>query len=103
MGVDRRHAGRPLRAAARSTSWSRALGILKAGGAYVPLDPAYPADRIALYIEDSDDAGHRHGETALAAAERSAEVLTIDADPRLAAAPDTDPGVTARAPRASPT
>ena len=30
-----------------------ALAIQKAGGAYVPLDPAYPADRIALYIEDS--------------------------------------------------
>ncbi len=30
-----------------------ALGILKAGGAYLPLDPAYPADRIALYLEDS--------------------------------------------------
>lgn len=29
------------------------LGILKAGGAYVPLDPAYPAERIALMIEDS--------------------------------------------------
>ena len=30
-----------------------ALAIQKAGGAYVPLDPAYPADRVALYIEDS--------------------------------------------------
>ncbi|MBL4812150.1 MAG: LLM class flavin-dependent oxidoreductase, partial [Rhodobacteraceae bacterium] len=30
-----------------------ALAIWKAGGAYVPLDPAYPADRIALFIEDS--------------------------------------------------
>ena len=30
-----------------------ALAIQKAGGAYVPMDPAYPADRIALYIEDS--------------------------------------------------
>ncbi len=30
-----------------------ALGIHKAGGAYVPIDPAYPADRIALYLEDS--------------------------------------------------
>ncbi|MBW4490246.1 MAG: amino acid adenylation domain-containing protein [Trichocoleus desertorum ATA4-8-CV12] len=29
------------------------LGILKAGGAYVPLDPAYPPDRIALMLEDS--------------------------------------------------
>jgi natural product biosynthesis luciferase-like monooxygenase protein len=30
-----------------------ALGILKAGGAYVPMDPAYPADRTALYLQDS--------------------------------------------------
>ncbi|WP_027236679.1 MupA/Atu3671 family FMN-dependent luciferase-like monooxygenase [Leisingera caerulea] len=30
-----------------------ALGVMKAGGAYVPLDPAYPAERIAHYIKDS--------------------------------------------------
>ena len=29
------------------------LAILKAGGAYVPLDPAYPAERLALIIDDS--------------------------------------------------
>ena len=29
------------------------LGILKAGGAYVPLDPAYPSERIADVLEDS--------------------------------------------------
>jgi amino acid adenylation domain-containing protein len=29
------------------------LGILKAGGAYVPLDPAYPRDRLAFMLEDS--------------------------------------------------
>lgn len=29
------------------------LAILKAGGAYVPLDPAYPAERIAMMLEDS--------------------------------------------------
>lgn len=28
------------------------LGILKAGGAYVPLDPTYPAERIALVVDD---------------------------------------------------
>jgi amino acid adenylation domain-containing protein len=29
------------------------LGILKAGGAYVPLDPAYPKDRLAYMLNDS--------------------------------------------------
>ena len=29
------------------------LAVQKAGGAYLPLDPSYPADRIALMIEDS--------------------------------------------------
>ena len=29
------------------------LGILKAGGAYVPLDPSYPAERLAVMVEDS--------------------------------------------------
>jgi amino acid adenylation domain-containing protein/non-ribosomal peptide synthase protein (TIGR01720 family) len=28
------------------------LGVLKAGGAYVPLDPEYPAERLALMLED---------------------------------------------------
>ncbi|WP_323781262.1 MupA/Atu3671 family FMN-dependent luciferase-like monooxygenase [Thalassovita sp.] len=73
-----------------------ALGILKAGGAYVPLDPAYPADRIALYIEDSacpvivtqkamtaDLPGHK------------AQVLALDADSNVLSAPtdNIDSGV----------
>src|SRR3954467_11980221 len=29
------------------------LGILKAGGAYVPLDPAYPQERLAFMLVDS--------------------------------------------------
>ena len=29
------------------------LGILKAGGVYVPLDPAYPKERLAFMLEDT--------------------------------------------------
>jgi natural product biosynthesis luciferase-like monooxygenase protein len=29
------------------------MGILKAGGAYVPMDPTYPAERVAMMIEDA--------------------------------------------------
>ena len=29
------------------------LAVMKAGGSYVPLDPIYPAERIALMVEDS--------------------------------------------------
>jgi amino acid adenylation domain-containing protein/thioester reductase-like protein len=29
------------------------LGILKAGGSYIPLDPAYPQERLAYMVEDS--------------------------------------------------
>jgi amino acid adenylation domain-containing protein len=29
------------------------LGVLKAGGAYVPLDPAYPRERLAFMLQDS--------------------------------------------------
>ena len=40
-----------------------ALGILKAGGAYVPLDPAYPAERLALMLDDAEaPVGDEHQE-----------------------------------------
>ena len=29
-------------------------GVIKAGGAYVPMDPAYPPDRLAMMLEDSE-------------------------------------------------
>ncbi|NUB44948.1 LLM class flavin-dependent oxidoreductase [Fertoebacter nigrum] len=69
-----------------------ALAIQKAGGAYVPMDPAYPADRIALFIEDSA-APVVVTQSALAASPpaHAAQTLCLDADPRLAASPDTNP------------
>ena len=67
------------------------LGILKAGGAYVPLDPAYPAERIAHYVTDSQ-AGVIVAQPGLIASlpSTNAQVLATD-DPRLANAPDTNP------------
>ncbi|MDR5652848.1 MupA/Atu3671 family FMN-dependent luciferase-like monooxygenase [Ruixingdingia sedimenti] len=74
-----------------------ALAILKAGGAYVPMDPAYPADRTALYLEDSA-APVVVTESALAPhlPPHGAEVLALDADPRLdtASIANPDSGVT---------
>ncbi|MEQ9389028.1 MupA/Atu3671 family FMN-dependent luciferase-like monooxygenase [Marinovum algicola] len=75
-----------------------ALAILKAGGAYVPMDPTYPADRLALYLEDSG-APVVLTEQALKdqLPESAAHVLTLDAAPEIETAPSDDP-----APQASP-
>ena len=59
-----------------------ALGIMQAGGAYVPMDPAYPADRTALYIEDSACAVIVTDATLAASLPpHGAQVLTMDALP----------------------
>ena len=66
-----------------------ALGILKAGGAYVPMDPAYPADRTALYLEDSG--------APVVVTERGVPLpgatprLDLDTDQRLETAPVSNP------------
>ncbi|MGR3698404.1 MAG: MupA/Atu3671 family FMN-dependent luciferase-like monooxygenase [Roseovarius sp.] len=65
-----------------------ALGIWKAGGAYVPMDPAYPAERLALYLDDSaarvvvtrSDVAHTLPQTA--------QTLMLDTEPRMGDAPD---------------
>ena len=68
-----------------------ALAIQKAGGAYVPMDPGYPADRLALYIEDSGCpviVGH----SSLALPDAGpGQVLCLDTDGRIGAAPDHNP------------
>ena len=59
------------------------LGILKAGGAYVPLDPAYPPERLAFMLEDSQAAimvTHNAVESRLPA--HSARVVNLDTLPQ---------------------
>lgn len=68
-----------------------ALAIQKAGGGYVPLDPAYPADRIALYIEDSGaPVIIAQSELVADLPDHKAQVLVIDADDAIAQQPETD-------------
>ena len=72
-----------------------ALAIHKAGGAYVPVDPSYPADRVALYVEDS------HAKVILTTSELAsklpttqATVLTFDGDAaKIESSPTTRPNV----------
>lgn len=74
-----------------------ALAIQKAGGAYVPMDPAYPADRIALYIEDSAcPVIVTQSAIATGLPKHQAQVLCLDTDARPAMASPENPisGVT---------
>ena len=69
-----------------------ALAILKAGGAYVPMDPAYPADRLALYLEDSAaTVVVTTSDLAPVLPHHAAATLLLDVDPRLADAPLANP------------
>ncbi|MCP5074587.1 MAG: LLM class flavin-dependent oxidoreductase [Rhodobacteraceae bacterium] len=74
-----------------------ALAIQKAGGAYLPLDPTYPKNRLVQFVEDSA-ARVIVAQSGLVAElpDHQAEVLEIDRDARIGAAPDTnvDSGVT---------
>jgi natural product biosynthesis luciferase-like monooxygenase protein len=68
-----------------------ALGIQLAGAAYVPMDPAYPADRLALYAEDSGCPVIVTQSDVAANLPKGPALLLLDNDPRLAGASTTPP------------
>lgn len=68
-----------------------ALAIQKAGGAYVPMDPAYPADRLALFAEDSACPVIVTQSDLAPRLPAAVEALCLDTDGRLAQAPETNP------------
>ncbi len=72
-----------------------ALAILKAGGAYLPMDPAYPADRTALYLKDSQ-AGVVITNADLTAALTGSDAQILDIAASVADQPEINPqsGVT---------
>ncbi|HEV2150425.1 MAG TPA: non-ribosomal peptide synthetase, partial [Longimicrobiaceae bacterium] len=75
------------------------LAVLKAGGAYLPLDPAYPAERLALMLEDSGAAVLVTRRRLAAELDGGArEVVRVDADrAAIDAEPEDDPEVPAEA------
>ena len=57
------------------------FAVLKAGGGYVPVDPAFPADRIAYMLEDSDAAVLlTHARLAERLPRFDGTVIAVDAD-----------------------
>jgi amino acid adenylation domain-containing protein len=69
------------------------LAILKAGAAYVPVDPDFPADRVALMLEDSGCVAVLASRGLLADLSAPAGVPVIGLDEADASLPDTAPEV----------
>ncbi len=67
------------------------LAILKSGAAYLPLDPGFPADRLAIYVQDSD-AKFIVSQSSISETlpTSDAQILLIDTDPSIAQAADSD-------------
>lgn len=67
-----------------------ALAIMKAGAAYLPMDPAFPAERTALYVEDSQAAVViTDAELSKALPTDGVQIFDIASD--MSDQPDTDP------------
>ncbi len=69
------------------------LAILKAGAAYVPVDPDFPADRVALMLEDSGCVAVLASRSLVGDLSAPAGVPVIGLDESDAALPDTAPDV----------
>ncbi len=68
-----------------------ALAILKAGGAYLPMDPSYPADRLQHFVQDSGaQVIVTQASVEPMLPRHDAQLLVLDAEPRLDAQPAED-------------
>nr|WP_017314620.1 non-ribosomal peptide synthetase [Mastigocladopsis repens] len=61
------------------------LGILKAGGAYVPIDPAYPKERLAFILEDTQTPVILTQEKLVNNLHLGSQVICLDSDWKLIA------------------